>query len=219
LEQQLHDLRQQLKTAEDELQERRGQAEQHRADLARVTAERDQFAAGVPLVCSDDRHAAKARGLEQLLTAGQKATEYWEGAYTREVAAHGQTGAKLAAVTVPCLVPPPVLAGLGTGPSPCIVTGPHVRHSDGAGRTWWEVQEEPEHVCKPGASTYFCPASGKAESDCHGGFDRCCDAPELHRPVCSHPPKMLGMDPVTTATVCQCGHQVAPPVFPKQARP
>lgn len=42
---------------------------------------------------------------------------------------------------------------------------------------------EPEHVCKPGATTYFCPASGETESDCHGGFDQCCDRPDLHRPI------------------------------------
>jgi hypothetical protein len=50
------------------------------------------------------------------------------------------------------------------------------------------VEEQPaetqaEHVCKPGAGTYFCPASGQTESDCHGGFDVCCDRPELHRPA------------------------------------
>jgi hypothetical protein len=42
---------------------------------------------------------------------------------------------------------------------------------------------EAEHVCKPGATTYFCPASGEMESDCHGGFDQCCDRPDLHRPT------------------------------------
>lgn len=42
---------------------------------------------------------------------------------------------------------------------------------------------EPEHVCRPGAATYFCPTSGDTESDCHGGHDRCCDRPDLHRPA------------------------------------
>jgi hypothetical protein len=40
-----------------------------------------------------------------------------------------------------------------------------------------------EHVCKPGASTYHCPTSGQTESDCHGGFDTCCDRPDLHQPA------------------------------------
>ncbi|MER6531179.1 hypothetical protein [Streptomyces sp. NPDC001508] len=40
-----------------------------------------------------------------------------------------------------------------------------------------------EHRCKPGATVYYCPASGDTESDCHGGFDQCCDRPDLHRPV------------------------------------
>ncbi|MEV4939594.1 hypothetical protein [Streptomyces zaomyceticus] len=39
---------------------------------------------------------------------------------------------------------------------------------------------EDEHVCKPGATEYFCPATGEMESDCHGGFDVCCGQPERH---------------------------------------
>jgi hypothetical protein len=69
---------------------------------ATAEAERDQFAAGMPMVCSDGRHAAKVRGLEQILTAGQKATEYWEGAYTREIAAHGLTEGALSRVRAEC---------------------------------------------------------------------------------------------------------------------
>lgn len=42
---------------------------------------------------------------------------------------------------------------------------------------------EQEHVCKPDATTYFCPASDQTESDCHGGFGQCCDRPDLHRPT------------------------------------
>lgn len=45
------------------------------------------------------------------------------------------------------------------------------------------MTDEPEHVCRPGATVYYCPASGETESDCHGGFDQCCDRPDLHRPV------------------------------------
>lgn len=45
------------------------------------------------------------------------------------------------------------------------------------------MTDEPEHVCKPGATVYYCPTSGDTESDCHGGFDQCCDRPDLHRPV------------------------------------
>ncbi|WP_141662951.1 hypothetical protein [Streptomyces sp. Wb2n-11] len=40
-----------------------------------------------------------------------------------------------------------------------------------------------EHVCKPGASLYYCPTVGEVESDCHGGFDVCCGKPELHVPI------------------------------------
>lgn len=42
---------------------------------------------------------------------------------------------------------------------------------------------DPEHVCRPGASLYYCPASGAAESDCHGGFGTCCDQPDRHQPL------------------------------------
>lgn len=43
--------------------------------------------------------------------------------------------------------------------------------------------ETEAHVCKPGASVYYCPTSGETESDCHGGFDVCCDRPDLHQPA------------------------------------
>lgn len=36
------------------------------------------------------------------------------------------------------------------------------------------------HVCKPGATLYYCPTAGDVESDCHGGFDVCCSTPEKH---------------------------------------
>lgn len=39
------------------------------------------------------------------------------------------------------------------------------------------------HVCRSGASVYFCPTAGETESDCHGGFDVCCDRPDLHQPL------------------------------------
>jgi len=37
------------------------------------------------------------------------------------------------------------------------------------------------HVCRPGATVYYCPTAGDTESDCHGGFDTCCAHPELHQ--------------------------------------
>ncbi|MFF7631411.1 hypothetical protein [Streptomyces cyaneofuscatus] len=68
--------------------------------------------------------------------------------------------------------------------------------------------DEP-HVCKPGATVYYCPTAADTESDCHGGFDVCCSAPDLHQQVlkCSlahccqvHPPHSWepqpGMKPV-----------------------
>jgi hypothetical protein len=42
---------------------------------------------------------------------------------------------------------------------------------------------DPEHVCRPGASVYYCPTAGEVESDCHGGFGTCCGRPELHEPI------------------------------------
>jgi hypothetical protein len=33
------------------------------------------------------------------------------------------------------------------------------------------------------AQRYFCPASGDVEHPTHGGFDLCCDRPDLHQPV------------------------------------
>lgn len=69
--------------------------------------------------------------------------------------------------------------------------------------------EDQPHVCKPGAMTYYCLATAKIESDCHGGFDVCCDQTELHQLLlkCSlahlrqaHPPHAWepqpGMSPV-----------------------
>lgn len=32
-------------------------------------------------------------------------------------------------------------------------------------------------TCDP---MYWCPTVGEFESSCHGGFDVCCDHPELH---------------------------------------
>lgn len=49
--------------------------------------------------------------------------------------------------------------------------------------------DEP-HVCKPDATTYYCPQAGEVESDCHGGFDVCCAHPELHRPISG--PDLMG---------------------------
>jgi hypothetical protein len=42
--------------------------------------------------------------------------------------------------------------------------------------------QQDEHVCKPGARYFYCPTSARVESDCHGGFDVCCDRPDLHMP-------------------------------------
>lgn len=43
------------------------------------------------------------------------------------------------------------------------------------------------HVCKPDAIAYYCPTSGETESNCHGGFDACCDRPDLHKPAAGAP--------------------------------
>lgn len=34
--------------------------------------------------------------------------------------------------------------------------------------------------CQP---SYFCPTNGEWESPCHGGFDVCCNHPELHQQI------------------------------------
>lgn len=41
-----------------------------------------------------------------------------------------------------------------------------------------------EHDCGPNGcgDLYYCPTSGETESPCHGGFDVCCDRPDLHQP-------------------------------------
>jgi hypothetical protein len=38
-----------------------------------------------------------------------------------------------------------------------------------------------KHECPPN-HLYYCPAAKEVESSCHGGFDTCCDKPELHVP-------------------------------------
>ncbi|MEU0098210.1 hypothetical protein [Streptomyces sp. NPDC006267] len=48
------------------------------------------------------------------------------------------------------------------------------------------MTEEDEHVCKPGATVYYCPTAGDTESDCHGGFDTCCSATDLHQQLAAH---------------------------------
>lgn len=40
-----------------------------RPDVSSITAERDRLAAGVPLICCDERHEAKVRGLEGRIAA------------------------------------------------------------------------------------------------------------------------------------------------------
>lgn len=40
----------------------------------------------------------------------------------------------------------------------------------------------PSHTCPPG-HLYACPTSLEVESSCHGGFDVCCDRPDLHVPL------------------------------------
>lgn len=59
----VRELGQQLRAAEDELQMLRPLP----AQLATTQTARDQLAAGAVLVCSDERHAAKVRGLEAAL--------------------------------------------------------------------------------------------------------------------------------------------------------
>lgn len=39
-----------------------------------------------------------------------------------------------------------------------------------------------DHSCPPG-SLYVCPTALEVESSCHGGFDQCCDRPDLHVPL------------------------------------
>lgn len=48
------------------------------------------------------------------------------------------------------------------------------------------LSDEPEHddEHKPTCpDLYYCPTVDEVESGCHGGFDVCCYAPELHRPM------------------------------------
>jgi len=41
-----------------------------------------------------------------------------------------------------------------------------------------ELRKQEDADCCP--DVYYCPRSGEAECLRHGGFDVCCDAPELH---------------------------------------
>lgn len=70
------------------------------------------------------------------------------------------------------------------------------------------VDAEP-HVCKPGAILYYCPTSGRTESDCHGGFDTCCDRPDLHQLACGHCGG-TGCDPEDPGDYDQAVHQHTP---------
>lgn len=69
------------------------------------------------------------------------------------------------------------------------VTDDIIREAQGRVGESEPAATEEEHACPPAAVTYFCPASGETESDCHGGFGQCCDRPDLHRrvpcPACS----------------------------------
>lgn len=58
-------------------------------------------------------------------------------------------------------------------------TGEHLlpELSDDAGHD----DEDPHTDACP--DLYYCPTAGEVESGCHGGFDVCCWAPELHQPV------------------------------------
>lgn len=40
---------------------------------------------------------------------------------------------------------------------------------------------EDPHTCKPDTTVYYCPTADDTESDCHGGFDVCCAATDLHQ--------------------------------------
>ncbi|MEU5742008.1 hypothetical protein ABZ784_28955 [Streptomyces tendae] len=81
--------------------------------------------------------------------------------------------------------------------------------------------ETEAHVCKPDAIAYYCPTSGETESNCHSGFDACCDRPDLHQPTagerqaeaaaapcveCGHPKAVHGEgeDPVTPGQCADC---------------
>lgn len=67
-----------------------------------------------------------------------------------------------------------------------------------------------DHVCKPGATVYYCPTSGETESDCHVGFDQCCDRPDEHRPVST-----VLRDHLAAALLARIRQAVAPkPILP-----
>ncbi|MES9522424.1 hypothetical protein [Streptomyces capoamus] len=71
-----------------------------------------------------------------------------------------------------------------------LVAGEPWCHACNAACDYAPVEQQPaadgdeEHVCKPGATVYYCPTVGEVESDCHGGFDVCCSRPDLHRLAC-----------------------------------
>lgn len=86
-------------------------------------------------------------------------------------------------------------------PATCCVCG-------GGPVTYRNYREQPfcqpcangvQHVCKPGASVYYCPTAGEVESDCHGGFDTCCGQPERHLPLTDADPTVTELQEAARA--------------------
>lgn len=62
---------------------------------------------------------------------------------------------------------------------------------------------------------YYCPTAGEDECDVHGGFDVCCNRPDLHRPP------VIGAAPAYAAAYGVGGDRDADegPVEPARPRP
>lgn len=58
-----------------------------------------------------------------------------------------------------------------------------VQHSPNVAHLFKAVDDLLAQLDKAHGPAYHCPASGETESPCCGGFDTCCDQPELHTPA------------------------------------
>ncbi|MEV4415005.1 hypothetical protein [Catellatospora sp. NPDC049609] len=83
-------------------------------------------------------------------------------------------------------------------------------------QTFAAIIDKPEHTptCP---DLYYCPTSGEVESGCHGGFDTCCAAPQLHQPGPDAPveqttPVVDDLPPVTAADLAPIGPDRMPAV-------
>jgi multidrug efflux pump subunit AcrA (membrane-fusion protein) len=184
-EQHAERLQARLNATEWDAQARLIEAQRKQLDAAIVRAEKTEaaLAAGVPLICADERHAAKVASLEARIAAVRDQIAYRIRAELVCCHIYGQVNDGVSEEEAERRfkerkrdIARHDLCYWGEASAGIAESGA----LDGPADT--PAAEEEPHVCKPGATTYYCPTAGKVESSCHGGFDVCCNAPELHQP-------------------------------------